>query len=129
MAAGVPTRVDRRPYHDDLALGARERCSQAAAGKVFLSASSSTSSWCLRARFARLIEVVVTWFGFRIGIHFNFSDPALNAAIVDPARDASDPVSIVISEQKRATEAARTSVLRQCATDHSQNREGAWSGG
>jgi hypothetical protein len=34
------------------------------------------------------IEVVVIWFAFRIGIHFNCSDPPLNAAIVDPARDA-----------------------------------------
>ena len=34
------------------------------------------------------IEVVVIWFAFRIGIHFNCSNPPLNAAIVDPAWDA-----------------------------------------
>jgi hypothetical protein len=65
-------------YHNRNRIGCREGIPERVVEHLFL----------VPSRALRLIEVVVTWFGFRIGIHFNFSDPALNAAIVDPARDA-----------------------------------------
>jgi hypothetical protein len=56
------------------------------------------------------IEVVVMRFAFRISIHLNFSDPPLNAAIVDPARDVESRRNFAVRRRSERT-------VRQAAAD------------
>ena len=65
-------------YHNRNRIGCREGILESVVEHFFLMAPRALGA----------IEVVAIWFAFRIGIHFNCSDPPLNAAIVDPARDA-----------------------------------------
>jgi hypothetical protein len=65
-------------YHNRNRIGCREGILEGIVEHLFLVPPGALGA----------IEVVVMRFAFRIGIHFNCSDPALNAAIADAVRDA-----------------------------------------
>jgi hypothetical protein len=65
-------------YHNRNRIGCREGILEGIVEHLFL----------VPPRALGATEVVVVRFAFRISIHFNCSDPALNAAIIDAVRDA-----------------------------------------